>query len=257
MKKILFKIAGILFWIIVWIVAAKIVGYEIILPSPATVVKDLSVLVREPYFFISCGTSILRILAGLAVGTLAGILFGVLSAVSEAAYSITSPLFTVIKTTPVASIILLLFFWSDKYVIPAIISMLIVIPVIWSGVSSGIQSVTVQQKEVMRFFIPGIGKKISRVYIPASLPFFINSLKTAIGLCWKAGIAAEIICTPDSSIGGYMYSSKMYLDTTRMFSWTIVVIILSFIIEKFLAYLLTLLLNRKQQYRSEQGGETS
>ena len=54
----------------------------------------------------------------------------------------------------------------------------------------------------------------------------------SIGMAWKAGIAAEVICSPHNTIGYFLYRTKIYFDTPALFAWTLCVIVLSFIIEK-------------------------
>ena len=55
-----------------------------------------------------------------------------------------------------------------------------------------------------------------------------------MGMAWKAGIAAEVLCTPRYSIGSALYSSKIYLDTPGLFAWTAAVILLSVLLEHLL-----------------------
>ena len=61
---------------------------------------------------------------------------------------------------------------------------------------------------------------------------------TALGLDWKAGVAAEVLCTPKFSVGKEMFDAKQILETTDLFAWTMVVILLSLILEKMLKYFL-------------------
>ena len=52
------------------------------------------------------------------------------------------------------------------------------------------------------------------------------------GLCWKAGVAAEVIGIPGGSIGEKLYHAKIYLNTPDLFAWTIVIIGISVLFEK-------------------------
>ena len=67
--------------------------------------------------------------------------------------------------------------------------------------------------------------------MPSLLPFFVSTAKSALGLAWKAGIAAEVLAVPQSAIGSKIYSSKVFLETTDLFVWTLVTIVLSIIME--------------------------
>ena len=59
-----------------------------------------------------------------------------------------------------------------------------------------------------------------------------------MGLAWKSGIAAEVLAQPNRAIGSNLYYSKIYLETSNLFAWTIVVVLLSLIIEKLIAYII-------------------
>ena len=60
----------------------------------------------------------------------------------------------------------------------------------------------------------------------------------AVGICWKSGVAAEVIGLPDGSIGDALYRAKITLSTGELFAWTFVIILLSAVFEKlFLALL--------------------
>ena len=60
----------------------------------------------------------------------------------------------------------------------------------------------------------------------------------SLGLAWKAGIAAEVLCTPKASIGKMVYDAKVYLESAEVFAWTLVVVLLSLLLEKILGSLL-------------------
>ncbi|MBO5898784.1 MAG: hypothetical protein J6R04_07220, partial [Clostridia bacterium] len=72
---------------------------------------------------------------------------------------------------------------------------------------------------------------IRRIYLPAVLPYFLSACESSIGLAWKAGVAAEVLALPALSIGKQLYESKLYLETTDLFAWTLVVIVLSLLLE--------------------------
>jgi NitT/TauT family transport system permease protein len=84
----------------------------------------------------------------------------------------------------------------------------------------------------------GAVKTIKLVYIPSVLSPYAASLATAVGLAWKSGIAAEVLCLPRLAIGTNLYYSKIYLETPSLFAWTIVVIVLSFMLEGLFSRLL-------------------
>ena len=77
------------------------------------------------------------------------------------------------------------------------------------------------------------GKKVCYIYFSQVLPYFITACRLSLGMCWKAGIAAEVIGVPSGSMGEKLYNAKIYLNTPDLFAWTIVIIIISVVFEKF------------------------
>ena len=84
---------------------------------------------------------------------------------------------------------------------------------------------------------------------PSILPYFSASFKSALGLAWKAGVAAEIIAMPKGTIGTEIGNAKQYLETADLFAWTLTVILLSFLIEFALTKLIDHLFTKKREVR--------
>lgn len=228
------------FWVGIWWIISLIVGREVLIPSPPAVVKRLFELVQTADFHLSVLMSVLRITAGFAAAVAAGIVTGAVSAKIRAADALISPLMSVIKATPVASFIIIALVWINKELIPVFISALMVIPVIHGNVKEGVLSADPQLLEMAYVFRFTKGQRLRRIYIPAVSPYLSAGAKTCLGLAWKAGVASEVLCFASNSIGSKLYSSKIYLETTDMFAWTVTVIIMSMIIEKLLTSLITL-----------------
>ena len=78
--------------------------------------------------------------------------------------------------------------------------------------------------EMAQVFNVSCWKKIRCIYAVYVLPYIQTSLKSALGMCWKAGISAEVIGLVTHSIGEQLYYSKLYLMTADLFAWSIAVI---------------------------------
>ena len=180
--------------------------------------------------------SLLRVLWGILISWILGTLLAYLLHVSRVLNALVSPLITAIKATPVASFIILALLWFDRGVLPVFITALIVIPIVWANVTQGINSVDKNLTEVASMYRFSVRKKIFRLYVPSVAPYFMAACKSSLGMAWKAGIAAEVLATPEHSIGVELYYSKTYMEHTTLFAWTLVVVLLSVIIEKLLVY---------------------
>ncbi len=225
------KVSVLLFWLAVWETAAIIIGRELLVVSPLRVAVRLIELSVTVNFWVITGMSLLRVMTGFIFGMICGVITAALTYRIKLLHNLLAPMLTVIRVTPIASFIILALVWMRNGSVPIFISFLIVLPIIWSGVSSGLESLDRQLYEtaVMYGFTPI--KFIKKLYIPSVMPFFKSASINAVGLAWKTGVAAEVLCTPAFSIGRQIYESKLYLETTDLFAWTAALIIISLIIE--------------------------
>lgn len=237
-KKILLSLASACFWVGVWAVLALIVDTELFLPTPWAVVKTLGVLLPQGEFWQTVGLSLLRIVIGYLPGVIFGTVGGILTAKVRFFDVLFSPVLTVVRATPVTSFIMLTLVFLGRDFVPSFIVFLMVLPIVWANVTEGIKTVDPTLKEVC--FLYGLkGKRRLKIlYLPHCLPYFSAGALTSLGLAWKAGIAAEVLCTPKLSIGKMVYDAKVYLESAEVFAWTLVVVVFSLILEKLLKYFL-------------------
>ncbi len=112
-----------------------------------------------------------------------------------------------------------------------------VMPVVWANVRQGIDSASGQLLEMARVYRFGRAKTLKLIYAPAGYPYFRAACVTSLGLAWKSGIAAEVLCQPRFALGSGLYFSKLHLETAQLFAWTAVIIILSMLLERLLTRL--------------------
>lgn len=222
---------AVLLWLLVWHIAALRLGKPLLLPTPAAVIQRLGELSLSASFWRYSLLSLVRVIAGILSGTAIGIVVAALTATCPPVDVLLRPLITVIKTTPVASFIILALLWLDEGILPVFISFLMVFPVIWANLHTALSSVPTAYRELSQVYRLPLGRRIRRIYAPHALPHFLAACRSSMGLAWKAGIAAEAIARPALSIGRQLMDSKTYLETTDLFVWTTVVILLSLVLE--------------------------
>lgn len=252
LKSALVAAGAVIFWFIIWYALSLAVDKEIILPSPISVILKLGDLIKDTDFWVACATSVLRIIIGTVFGCIVGILLAVLMLISKTIRGLIYPFLAAVKATPVASFIIAALFWIDRGSVPAFISFLIVLPMICDAVYTGIKNADVSLIEVARIYRFSFLKRVRYIYVPSAIPFFLSAIRTSVGMAWKSGVAAEVLCTPNDSIGKELYLTKVYMETTDMFAWTLTIIMLSIIFEKITVYLVSKGL--KKYSASEDGG---
>lgn len=233
-----FKSIGIvLIWIAIWQWAAMAVGKTLLLPSPVDTAQRMIALAATPYFWTTAGMTLLRVMAGFLIGVIAGTLLGILTGLSKWAWDFFLPLSSIVRATPVTSFIVLVILWLSSGVTPVFAAFLMVMPIVWVSVREGILTVDKGLIEMATVFRLTRAQRVGAIYAPSMLPHYLASCTMGIGFAWKAGVAAEVIVTPAFSIGRSLYESKIYIETTDLFAWTAVIIILSLLLEKLIVRL--------------------
>lgn len=217
---------------------ALFAGKELLLPGPLLALSTLAGLAGTAEFWLTTAATLGRIFAGFLAGAVLGAALAACTAAWGWADALLSPAVRVIRATPVASVIILILLWVRTALVPAVIAGAMVLPVVWAAVHRGAAETDPALLELARACRFSRGKTLRLVYLPSILPYFANGCTTALGLAWKAGVAAEVLCLPKRAIGAEVYYSKLYLETPSLFAWTAVVILLSLALERLLVRLL-------------------
>ena len=219
-------------YLALWEGLSLLVGKAYLIPPPVETLKRFFALLILPDSWIRAGLTLLRVLAGYGLGVLLGILLGAFCARFAFAEELLSPLRSVIKATPVTSIILLAILFLTSGTVPVFISFLMVLPLVWSSVYGAIKDVDPKLLEMARAFRFTKKQTLKLIYAPAVQPALLAACTTALGFAWKSGVAAEILSLPKKSVGYMLYESKLTLETIDLFAWTLIVILLSMGIER-------------------------
>ena len=196
--------------------------------------ERLLVLAGTADFWLSVGSTLGRVFLGLLWGALAGAALAFATHFSPWADRLISPAVRVVRATPVVSFILLVYLWVARSAIPWVIAGLMVLPVVWSALGAGLDSLDKQLLEFARAYRFTRFKTLRLVCLPALRPQFSAGLLTAFGLAWKSGVAAEVLCPPAYAIGSRIQQAKLGLETADLFAWTLAIVALSLALEKLL-----------------------
>ena len=247
LKKILTTAAAVMFWLVIWQIAAWKTDSSIILVSPVDAVKRLCELAVMGEFWQSVLFSAGRVLLGFILGLTVGTVLALVSAKVKLIRTLFSPLISVMKSIPVASFTILALIWIGSKNLSVLVSFLICVPIVCSNMMEGLDQLDPKLREMAVTFRIPPWRRFVGVYISQLLPYFRSASRLAIGLCWKSGVAAEVIGIPNGSIGEKLYQSKVYLETADLFAWTITVILLSYLCEKIFAMIINLLQKRVER----------
>lgn len=221
-----------LFWLAAWQLGSMALGQRILLPSPAEALVRLGQLAVTGAFWGSVLRSSLRILGGFLLACCAAVPAAALAARFRPVRELLAPLVAAVKAVPVMSFIILALLWVAPEELALFISFLMVFPPIYLNLLEGISRTDPQLLEMARVFRVPLSRRIRSLYVPLTLPYFRSACSLALGLCWKSGVAAEVIGLPAGTMGERLYEAKIYLETPDLFAWTLTIVCLSVLFEK-------------------------
>lgn len=226
------KLWAVLFWLLLWQIASVILNQQILLVSPIKVVLRLFELIFTNDFWNAVIFSFVKITSGFLLAVFLGVLFAIFASKFDFINYLLAPAMLAIRSIPVASFIILALIWFSSKNLSVLISFLMVMPIIYSNVLTGIKTIDIKITEMAYIFKIPFLRQVRYLYIPHIFPFFKSACETCVGLCFKAGVAAEVIGIPSGSIGANLQQAKVYLNTSDLSAWTLVVMFISLLFEK-------------------------
>lgn len=228
------------FWLVVWQIVCLIVDNPIFFAGPLEVVKELMHMAGSRDFADSIFNSLLRIMGGFGIAFLLACLFSAAAYHSRLLEDFLSPFVMLIKTVPVASVVVLLLIWFGAKYLSIYVTFMVVFPNIYLNVLNGLKNTDKALLEMAEVFQFSFFQKLFFIYRPAVMPYLLGGTAVSVGMSFKSGVAAEVIGLPVSSIGEGLYNAKIYLNTAGVFAWTAVIILLSSLMERLVVGLLKL-----------------
>lgn len=236
MKNNLLKKAGITllitaFWIGVWYVAAYFVDSMLLLPTPHETLFALFELLATLEFYKVVLFTLMRVALGLLLGISVGVILAVLCYRFEILKRVLNPAISVVRATPVASFVVLLWILVSGNALAVIIAFLMVMPIVWQNTLDGFASIPKELIEVADIYELSFKRRFTALILPILSNYIFPAVITSVGLAWKSEIAAEIIAYTKNSIGMHINDAKYYLLTPTVFAWTSVIVALSITLE--------------------------
>ena len=231
------RVWAVVFWLLIWQGTAMALRAlyphgALLLASPLSALERLFMLAGTAAFWRAVLVSAAHILGGFLLSCALAVVLAALSARFFRVEELLAPLVAVIKAVPVASFIILALVWLDSRSLAFFISALMVFPPVYLNVLEGVRRADASLLEMARVFRVPFSRTLRGIYLPQVLPYFRSAVSVALGLCWKAGTAAEVIGLSGGTIGERLYTAKVYFQTPDLFAWTAVIVLLSVGFEK-------------------------
>jgi NitT/TauT family transport system permease protein len=214
-----------------WEILSRKAASPLILPSIPDVMRDLLNLCASPQFPRDALATFARGLIAFGVSFALSLFLGVLSGVFPLFAAVLMPWMSVIKSTPVVAFILIAILWFGSGIVPIFVAVLMTLPVMAEATTQGVRAADTRLLEMAHVYRMSRGSILMNIRIPSAMPFILAGAAASFGLTWKVVIAGEILGFPESGLGSAMQTAKVHLETPRVFSLTIVAILMSVVTE--------------------------
>ena len=146
------RAGALVFWLGVWQAAAMAIGQEVFLVSPLRALATLAGLLPTADFWGRVAFSSGRILLGFLLGAVSSVLLAAAAHRLSWVELLLAPVMQLVKATPVASFIILALVWVRGSSLSTLIGFLMVLPVLYGAVQTGIRSADPQLLEMAQVF---------------------------------------------------------------------------------------------------------
>ena len=222
---------------VLWEILSRKVASPLIVPSIRDVLRDGVRLIASPHFPHDSLTTFMRGLIAFFVSFTLSIALGVLSGVFPLITAVLTPWMSVIKSVPVVAFILIAILWFGSDIVPIFVAILMTLPVMAESTAQGVRAADRKLLEMAHIYRMSSRSILMNIRIPSAMPFILAGAASSFGLTWKVVIAGEILSFPELGLGSAMQTAKVHLETPRVFSLTIVAILMSVVTEVLLRWL--------------------
>jgi sulfonate transport system permease protein len=180
---------------IAWEIAVRL-GFSDgrLVPPPSRIYAEFAELARAGELQRHVIATILRVIVGFGLGTLAGTLMGAIAGYSALVRRLIDPTLQGLRAVPSIAWIPLFILWLGIFETSkvALIAVGVFFP-IYLGVMGAVLSVDRKIVEVGRVFRLSGPALVRRILLPAVLPAYVIALRSGLGLGWMFVIAAEFM----------------------------------------------------------------
>jgi nitrate/nitrite transport system permease protein len=220
---------------------AVVSGVSQSLPGPFTTLRTLAQMLADPFYDngpndkgigIQLVSSIGRVFAGFALGSLVAIPVGMLMGASSTCRRLFNPLVQLLRpVSPLAwfPIGLAVFKHAGEATI-----FVIFITSLWPtliNTAFGVGSLPDDHRNVARAFAFSRGRYLRRVLIPFSLPHILTGLRLSLGIAWVVIVAGEML-SGGIGIGFFVWDSWNALSLERVMSAILLIGLIGLLLDR-------------------------
>ena len=244
MKKFITKInfwlfGGILFILLLWLFTSRILDNSIVIPKISEVLQALGSLLQAKQTYVVIFNTISRLIITVSISFVIALFCSILAGSSTKIKDFLKPIMTLMRTIPVAAIIIILLMIFGNIKSPYIITSLVILPIMYEGILVSFENIDQGIIDEVKMLSSLNFKVAKEVYLPIVTPQILSTLVATIGLGLKVMVMSEFIAQPNNTIGYVMLQEKNFLEMDYVFAWTIILVVFVLLVEELLKIIKT------------------
>lgn len=208
--------------LVAWELTVRVFGIkQFILPGPVAIAVAWQTYLPE--LFAAARYTFVEILAGLLIGSAAGISFGALTAHFRAMQESVMPFAVAASSVPILAFAPLFNNWFglDQQLSKAMVAAVLVFFPVMINTVRGLTTVDPRALELLRSYATPETVVFRKLRVPNALPYVFTSLRLAVTLATIGAVVGEYFAAPRASLGQYIATYSAFLNFER--SWAAIV----------------------------------
>ena len=247
-RTLLLTVASLLIAFLVWQFLSTVLFNPFLIPPPLEVFRTAIPMILSGEILADVTISMSRVLVGFFVGSLMGIVGGVLLGRIRLLHDLFDPIIELLRyLSPTAMIPIaviwfgigemskyFLIFWGTLFIV-----LINTIAGVWRAPIARQRAAECLGANHLQIFL--------LVIIPSSVPYIVTGMRVAMASSFMSIIPAEILAA-DSGIGYLLQKSSMLLQTNRIFVALLTICILGFVVDRIFRFFVDRVLARYMSF---------
>jgi len=230
-KKIAFYVILVVLW---QVISMSNVWPNNVFPSPYEVGEDLVYSAADGSLFFGIGTSILRLVVGLAIAIVGGVILGIFMARVETVNQTIGSLVLGLQSIPSIAWVPLAILWfglTDGGII--FVTAIGAIFAVTINTYTGVKNINPHYIEAARNMGAKGTQLVTNVLIPAAFPYMISGFKQGWAFAWRGVIGAELLFS-FLGLGFLLNVGRQLNDVSEVIAIMLVIMMIGIAVDGFI-----------------------
>ncbi|WP_349763681.1 ABC transporter permease subunit [Fusobacterium sp. SYSU M8D902] len=226
-----YRILSFILFIVIWEGVALFIDNSLLFPRVDQVGESLLKIMGSIEFLHTLYNTLSRLFLVILLSLLGATIVATISYKYKVVKQLLSPFIVFLRAVPTIAIIILVLIWSTTESVPIVVGSLILFPILYESILGALNNSDVNLLKMSKIYRVPQKRVITDIYIPSVYYSIAPNLPSYIGLTFKVIIAGEVLSQESFSIGGEIFLNKIYLESSNIFAWIAIVIVINYILE--------------------------